>query len=357
MNITFLIGSLRGGGAERVVCNLANHFSEKYHEVTILTMEDSKSFYLLDEKVEHKPLLKKLERRNKIYNLLIRAYRIKKYIKTHNGEKNVFVVFLPITTIILLILKGKSNSHFIVSERGNPASYPTIQKLLLKSLAPKATTYVFQTNEIRNWYGDSVCDNNAFIIPNAINNEFMREEYKGTKDKIIIAIGRLSKSKNFPLLLEAFMDVSKQFPEYRLFIYGDGPDKETLENQIKMLNLYGKVVLAGQNRNISNKLEKATLFVLSSNNEGMPNALIEAMALGVPCIATDCAGGGARELIKNMENGILVDRGNKDQLANSITLLLKDKELRDKLGKNARRISEILSPNKIYSMWDNIITR
>jgi glycosyltransferase involved in cell wall biosynthesis len=147
------------------------------------------------------------------------------------------------------------------------------------------------------------------IIPNPINPEFNVKPFSGKRRKIITSVGRLSEQKNQHVLIEAFSRIEKDFPDYELVIYGEGNLRETLENQIKTLKLENKVKLPGVKKNIKNEIYDCSLFVLPSLYEGMPNALMEAMALGLPVISTDCPCGGPRFLIHNY-NGLLVKVNN-----------------------------------------------
>ena len=203
------------------------------------------------------------------------------------------------------------------------------------------------------WYGNRV--NKSYIIPNAINEQFIRPVYSGSKDHIIIGAGRLTKQKNFELLLEAFSRISSEFPNYNLYIYGDGPNKGKLLELSNKLGVSEKVHLPGRTDKLSDEMEKASIFVLSSDYEGMPNVLIEAMALGLPCVSTNCDGGGAQFLIENGVNGLLVPKNDVDALSCAVLNLLRNESLKTDIGNNARKIIDRLSPSKVYSLWENVI--
>ena len=350
MRITFFLGSLGGGGAERVVCNLANFLVSKGHKVEILTMADVDAGYELDGEVKRTYLLKREERKNQIADNLNRIRRLRKHMKADNTD--CYVVMLPVTTILMLLFRRITKAKVIAAERVDPANYSKSKQMLLKSLARRADGWVFQTNEIKNWYEDSVEKNNSVVIPNAINESFIRPEYTGTKEKRIVGVGRLTDQKNFKLLIDAFSRITSQIPAYTLTIYGEGPNREALKSQIQQLGLKEKVFIPGYAEDIIEQLEKSSLFVLSSDFEGMPNALMEAMALGLPCISTDCGGGGARFLIEDEINGLLVPVRDAERLASSMLRILKDKDLQEKLRRNARTIVQELRPEIIYSKWE-----
>ncbi|MDD4689307.1 MAG: glycosyltransferase [Eubacteriales bacterium] len=354
MKITLFIGGLYGGGAERVMCNFANFLVGENHDVEMLPMSDDEKTYPLDSRVKVCPLIRNNERKNKIIDAIIRLYRLNEYMKRRT-DRDAYVVMLPITTIMMLMLRGSTKAKIIASERVDPNCYPKMQKILLKKLAKRADGYVFQTEEIRNWYGDKVTDDKASIIPNAINPDFIRPAYSGERKKNIVSVGRLNRQKNFTMLISAFAKVSKDFPEHTLTIYGKGAQKESLIKHATELGIVDKVLFPGQVSNIAEVIQDSQMFVLSSDYEGMPNALMEAMALGLPCVSTDCGGGGARALINDGVNGILVPIGDTEALTNGIKRVLEDKEFAEKISKNASEIQQKLAPQVIYGRWERFI--
>ncbi len=351
MKISLFIGGLYGGGAERVMCNLANHLFRKGHEIDIITMSESKRHYFLEEGIHNYILLKDLERHNKLSDLLKRIFRLKHYL---NCEKtDCYVVMLPITTILLLLLSNKSTAPVIVAERADPSKYSRIIQFFLKRFANRAQMFVFQTETVKNWYNGYI--KNSIVIPNAINEQFIRKEYCGLRDKIIVGAGRLTEQKNFELLIKAFSCLANDFPEYKLVIYGKGPKEKELIEFAEKLEIRERVCFPGQIDNMPDELEKASLFVLSSNYEGMPNVLMEAMALGVPCVSTDCDGGGARFLIENGVNGILIPVNDLEALVHSMKEILCNPDIAYLYGCNAHKIINKLNPNYIYNLWEQMI--
>ena len=353
MKLTFFIGGLSGGGAERVVCNLANYLIMRGHNVSVMTMVDNKQAYFLNEKVKRISLIKQNERKGFIFDSIVRFCRLRKQMI--RSETDTFVVFLPTTTILMLFLRHMTKAKVIVSERVNPGSYSGVEKVILKKLAHRADAYVFQTKNIQQWYGNSVGSAKSVVIPNAINEEFLKEKYVGEREKRIVGAGRLTNQKNFTLLIKAFAGIAPQFPDYKLVIYGEGPEKQALVELVEDLHINNRVLFPGYVTNLGEEIKSASLFVLSSDFEGMPNALMEAMALGVPCISTDCDGGGARFLIDNGKNGFLIEKGNVDQLKTKMIEILSDTELANKLSNEAVKIQDLLSPEKVYRQWEQLI--
>ncbi|MFP3860550.1 MAG: glycosyltransferase, partial [Bacteroidales bacterium] len=189
------------------------------------------------------------------------------------------------------------------------------------------------------------------IIPNPLNN--MTPSEKVSKEKLILAVGRLEYAKGFDLLIEAFAK-SRAKNNWQLIIAGEGNEREGLERKIAENKLVSKVHLPGIQKDIASLYSRASLFVLSSRYEGYPNALAEAMGSGLPCISFNCDFG-PQELIKNNINGILVEPGNVSQLANAIDDLAENPGRRKEIGKNA---TEVMKTNNIITIaekWEEVI--
>lgn len=144
-------------------------------------------------------------------------------------------------------------------------------------------------------------------------------------------------------------------PGYNLVIYGEGELRPKLELLIKNLGVADRILLPGYDNNVYEKISNASLYVLSSNNEGIPNTLIEAMALGVPCVSTDCKGGGAKLLLENEKNGLLVPIGDEQALTSAISRMLSDRQFAEQCGREAFKVRERLAPEKIYGEWEKFI--
>ena len=351
--VTFFLGGLSGGGSERVVCNFANYLCNKGIEIQILTVGDDESSYSLNKEIKRICLTKKTDKSFFFFNLIKRIFRFLCFIRKNRTD--VYVVFLPVTTILILLFKFMIRSPVVASERALPSIYSLRKQKMLRRLAHLADGWVFQTQSQEQWYGCCVESVPKVIIPNAINEEFLDVVNDGVNEKIVVSSGRLTKQKNHALLIKAFALVLKKIPDYKLIIYGEGPERGNLESLISLLNLRDKVLLPGYSTEIKKEMCCASLFVLSSDYEGMPNALMEAMALGIPCISTDCGGNGAKYLIENGVNGLLVPVQDEKIMAESIEKILINPELAKSLGENARKIRDRLSPEKIYGEWENFI--
>jgi len=353
MNITFFIGGLSGGGAERVVCNMANFLARKGNFVEILTMADDVPSYPLDSVVHRCSLLGSNERTCFTFNSALRLFRLFKYLR--RTKSSVIVVMLPITTILLLQMRKFTKAKIICAERSLPSVYSKNKQTFLKRLAYKADGWVFQTTAQKEWY-EKTHIKQYKIISNAINPAFInQQQYTGNRNPEIVTVGSLSAPKNHELLISAFSMITAEYPNYKLVIYGKGPKQEKLKAYSNTLGIANRVYFAGYSTNVGESIKNAALFVLSSDYEGMPNALMEAMALGLPCISTDCDGGGAHALIIDGKNGLLVPKGDKQKLADAMRRLLINQQEAEKLGYEAHKICESLAPDRIYGQWEQYI--
>ena len=214
--------------------------------------------------------------------------------------------------------------------------------------------FVFQTKEAQGFFNKKI-QKRSIIIPNPINPDFYIKFNNKEREKKIVSVGRLTKQKNFPMLFNAFKNIENKFPDYLLEIYGDGELKEDLIKLIKELKLEKKVFLIGNVSNIKEKIENASLFIITSDYEGLSNALMESLALGLPSISTDSDGGGARELIKNNYNGILIDKNDIVTLSKKIEFILSNKDFSKKLSKNAIESMKKYDPKIINKNWEEYI--
>lgn len=355
MRITFFIGSMQGGGAERVISELSNYFCSVGHEVRILIFEEGESVYPLDNRVKLEFLhLKEECRKGKLQLYLSRMHRLKTYIK--KSQTDVFIVFTDMP-IIMFLLNGKASKvPIIISERNSPQKYRKWEQHLLKVLVKRTHGIVFQTKEALKWYKPYINNNiKTWIIPNPISTSFLDHPIETKKENRLVAVGRLSEQKNYPLLIEAFSDIADQIPDYTLDIYGIGEDETRLKNMVNSLNIQNRVLFHGFSKNIIKDIFKAKLYIMTSNFEGMPNSLMEALALGIPSISTDCPAGGPRELIKHNQNGVLINMNDKEALKNEIIRIIYDDELQWQFSNNSKETMAAFHPSKIGTIWLNAI--
>lgn len=346
--IIFFIPRMTNGGAERVVALLANELSAQF-SIEIFTITDNESFYELNDNVKISGANITVSKKKVIRTIRNALNSIKLYYifqkQMHLKEPDIVISFLTECNIISL-LQQKRSYKLIVSERNDPRKYNVIYKYLLKRLYPTSDLLVCQTQIIKNVLKCS----NSIVIPNPIAVRDLPEPYFGITKKEIVAVGRLTAQKNFALLIDSFKLISEVHSEYKLRIFGEGELRQQLQNQINQLKLYDRVVLEGVKHNVMEEYREATLFVMSSDYEGFPNALVEAMAVGLPVVCTDVPSGAARELIKE-QNGIVVPTGDKLALANAMDEILNNEKLQVQMKRKNLEVRKIYSVEQIASMW------
>lgn len=354
MKILFCLGSMTKGGAERVVANLSNWLIKK-HNVAIVVTPPDKSLYELDSDISFMTLDYVNDKKdNIIFRNIKRIKRLNKYIK--DFDPDIILSFLPEPSYRVLFLKPIDKKKIIVSVRNDPKiEYKSLfNKMIMKILYSRADGFVFQTEEAREYFSKKIQER-SIVIPNPINPDFICKPFDGIRDKSIVTVGRLEKQKNHKLLIDSFYLIKDEFKNYKLLIYGTGSLEKELKGYVKYLKLDKLVVFKGQTNNVKDEIYKSGLFVLSSDYEGMPNALMEAMAMGIPCISTDCPCGGASFLINDGENGFLVPVGDKEQLAEKMKEILLDTKLSKKFSTNSSKISKIVDPKVINDKWFDYI--
>ena len=347
MKILFFIGALSEGGAERVISILANNLVRDF-DVEILKYYNSDNFYNIEKKVKITSVEENTNSKNKILNIKW----VREYFK---NNADLIISFLAVFNMYALVANICNDIPVIVADRNDPRYIPKnkILRFIRNRLYRKANAVVLQTKSNKEYF-DSLIQKKSYVIYNPINmNSFVGKALNTSKEKIIVSVGRLEVQKNQIMLIEAFNEIRKKYDDYKLIIYGEGPYRKQLEDKINELNLSSYVLLPGNKKNIFDEISKAELFVLSSNYEGMPNALIEAMCLGLPCISTRVSG--ATDLIQDGVNGLLVDVGDTNDLTSKITRLIDDKEYAYKLANKAIEIIDILDVNVICDKWLEMI--
>lgn len=347
--LAIITGSMSRGGAERVALNLAKYIFDKGFKVFLMTSTKSENEYIVPAGIKRIVLDENLTMSGKFVRILSISRNLKRVIIENNID-TVLIMGVPLCLFAIPGCRG-TGVKVIVSERNDPIHFEgkRIVQFASRKLLKQANGFVCQTNEARAFYKYL----NGVIIPNPIMVDDLCEPYHGTREKSIVTAGRMISQKNQRLLLESFNAIKNSYPDYKLIIYGEGILRKELEEYVQKHDLLEKVEMPGNVTNLLEKIKTAGLFVLSSNFEGMPNVLMEAMALGLPCISTDCPSGGPRSLIHNGKNGLLVSVGNKVEIVEAMKRLLEDRELADHLGTQALRIREDLSMSAIGDRWIN----
>lgn len=354
MKIGFLINDLSSGGAERAAVSLSNYFAEHGNDVEIITFKDNEAFYSLNEKVgvscagfdeiAHTASFKRL------VGTVKRMFRLRSLVKSKHLDCLIGMSFSM--TWYAVFAAAFTSTVAVGTERNNPYKYKATKfnTIMRKLFYHLCGGYIFQTEKSSKFFTEKLKGRDA-IIPNAIFNEQIYELQPPEKrEKVICAVGRLTQQKRFDLLIEAFAKIADRLPDYKLVIFGEGELRNELEAQCEKCGLKDRVILAGANPQAVKLVNRTSVFVLSSDLEGMPNALMEAIAMGVPSISTRCDMG-PEELIEDGVNGLLVNTGDSEALAAAIEKVITNPELAEKLSKNGRKMIKTHSIEAISEKW------
>ena len=273
-------------------------------------------------------------------------------------KPDLILSFIGKNNIMALMTTIGMDVPVVVSSRGNPSSEYSTRQLHLSMVSTfrRAAGVVVQTQAFANYYPAGIKEK-CKVIPNAISEAFLRPPYEGEREQTIVAVGSLYRVKNHALLLKAFARVMPKHPEWKLIIYGEGIERKRLTTLINSLGIRTNVSMPGQVADVADKIYKAGMFVLTSDEEGMPNALIEAMSLGLPCITTDFAGGAARELVKDGFNGLVVPAGDVGRLETALIRIMDNNGFANALGTKASDLRKTNHPDTIYAEWESYLIK
>jgi glycosyltransferase protein len=344
-NIVLIMSRLGFGGAERVSVSFCNWIVENTNDkVTILKFDNDDSAYELDDRVNVINFEKNSS--NRVMAIINRYRFCKKNLKKLNANL-VFAMFYQ--TELYAYFSKPCNCKVIGSERCNVLELSNLKKHITYYAAKKCDGFIFQTEGIKKTFPIKV-QKNSIVISNAISNKKVYDINVHNKENVITAMGRLNSQKGFDTLIKAFSIVNKKNSSYTLKIFGEGPDRDTLQNLIDTAGLHDYVQLCGAKSDAINDVANSKIFVLSSRYEGMPNALIEAMAAGTACISTDCKFGPS-ELISDGKNGLLTPVDDVRTLSEKILFLIENETVRRNIEKNAIEIRKKLDANTIYKKY------
>lgn len=343
MEIVFVTSALHGGGAERVIVSLANYFSGQGDTVTVLMTAGSEVAYEVAPEVRVCSIGR--ASRGNVWIQIQRLMHMRRFFKTHRDSKIIaFSTTMNLYTILASLGLG---NDVIVSERNDPARcrYKLFRNLVYRF----GKRFVFQTEEARMCFPPHI-RNKGVVIPNPLR-EGLPDVWSGERERKIAVVGRLEPQKNHAMLIRAFAGFVKKFPEYELCIFGKGGLEQELKHMAKDLGIGEKVSFPGFRKNVLEIIRSYRMFVLSSDYEGIPNSLMEAMALGIPCISTDCPIGGPELCIKDGENGILIPVGAYRELQTAMEKIAGNERLAKELGKNAEEIRKRFSVEEVGQAW------
>lgn len=356
MKILFVNANIGYGGASKIMIWLANKCAEKGHDIYFLTYRDEAENQPICDLVKHVHYQWEKEGGKGVFRTIKKLHY---YIK--KGNFDLAIAFLLPSHFRLAIASIGTTTKTLFSHRGDPYQQSfSIKERIIGKLNDwafeSADKYVFQTDRAKAYYPRKV-QNKSVVIANPIVPLQRTVEREGHVEKHIVSVSRLDiHQKRQDVLLKAFLKISDQYPDYTLDLYGDGePEDERILKELSKGN--PQVRFLGKTTNVIEVEQNAIMFVLSSDYEGIPNALLEAMSLGVPCVSTDCSPGGAAMLIKSYDNGVLVDRGDVDALAAAMKWCLDNPEKREEIGAKGKNVNDRFAETEIFASWMKIIQK
>jgi glycosyltransferase involved in cell wall biosynthesis len=357
----FIIPSLKGGGAERVIISLANYFNKSNFQSVLISLNNDVPAYEIENGVKVFYLTDRQKSRlaDRVYHIAETFYKLIRLLRT---ERPVCTLsFITSANIWTGITCSLTRVPYIVSERTSPdrsvISFNYLHKHLALNLYKRSAAVVVSAKGVENCLlsdRDFKALNNIERITNAVTVFQSASDEKVHHRRFILGVGRLAYVKGFDILIEAYAKTSLE--DIDLIIIGDGEERANLIAQIFNLGLRERVILPGSRSNLQDYYSQAEMYVLPSRNEGYPNALVEAMSFGCPSVAFDCNFGPA-EIIVNNENGILVNNASITGLADAMLRLAGDEVLKAELGNKARIISQTNHPDKILGEWETLIRK
>lgn len=380
MKIFFLVYNIYGmGGTVRTVANTANYLANSNYEVEIISVRrtSKKTLFNIDERIKITPLFD--ARRGKLYykdmpmhKKILKKVMVKLPSLIINKDEDLYKMFSLFTDIKILsvlkkikkgvlittipsfnILAAKYANKEVIKIGQEHKPYDSHSEQLKNKILKyyhKLNALACLTNRDSKYYRTNI--NNLMVtkIENGTNVPF---ESSNLNNKVVIAAGRYSYEKGYDMLIQSFSQVVQRYPDWKLMIFGEGKEKENLRQLIFNLDLYNNVFLMPKTNQIEKEMKNSSIYALSSRYESFGMVLLEAMAVGVPCVSFKCAG--PSEIIRDEEDGILVEEENVEELSNAIIKLIDNETLRKKYGQKAKQNVERFSVNNIGEKWKILI--
>ena len=415
MKIAFVTSTLTSGGSERVMSLLANQLAERGHEVEIINLNKHIVFYTI-----HKKVMLSFAEDEVGTSLLKKITWLRKHIKKE--QPDVVIPFMEAVYCVTLLALIGLKVPVISSERIDPRYSPHLRNILRRIFLPLTTHLVVQTEDIKAFYPKFI-QKKTSIIYNPISETVFHLQEEPKQD-VIINVGKLDEQKNQQLLIRAFARIADEFPEWKLVIYGEGPERGALEKLIASLNeneshlntkltkdknvgaeeqntlkdenentlntkvteelmvngdglmvngdglmvndeglktkderlkISSRILLPGRSEKVIEEMNRAKVFAFSSDYEGMSNAIMEAVCVGLPIVTTNVSG--AAELVKDGEGGFVVPIRDEKKLAETLHKLLSDEELREKMAKHNKATAPQFKLDRIVDQWENLLSK
>jgi len=350
-HLLLVTGSLECGGSERQMADMANYWAAQGVEVTVATWSDPQvaDFYALDRRIRRVHL--DVSGTGRIRGNIQRVRKLRRLLD--EAQPDAVLSFLTRSNVPTILAGLGRNVRIVVSERVQPAwetGLPFGWRLLRRLVYGRAAAIVSQTGATAEWIRKN-WGKQAHVIPNALR---VLPPGSDRRETLVVGIGRLVPQKGFDLLLPAFAAIATKFPDWRLAILGEGPERANLLRLGEELGLAGRVEFPGHVQNVENWMVRAGLVVQPSRFEGFPNVVLESMGMGAAVISADCPAGPS-ELIEDGVNGRLVPVEDVAVLACVMAELMSEPDLRARLGRDAMKVRERFRQESIMAQWEALL--
>lgn len=353
MKVLFFCHGIGYGGASKMINNVSKALCDE-NQVQVLVFRNYEDDQIFDERV--KIIFNRLYQNPiRIIEIIGQIYKLHKYIKNNNID--IVVSFLhPANFMSVLAVKG-TKAKVLLSERGDPITRVRNGNMYVKfveKILHCADAYVFQTKEAMSAYPIK-CQQKGKVIINAIPKRNY-PSYSPSKNKYVLYVGRMEiRQKRQDVLIRAFRMFYEKHRDYRLLFVGDGPDIDIIKNEIILNGIEGVVDLLGKRHDVLEIMSKASFLVLSSDYEGVPNVLLEALAVGTPCITTDYSPGSVSQIVKDGINGYVVPKNDPTSLAKKMDEMANNDMLRVCFSKESLSYSSKFNQDEIFNQWVQLI--
>ena len=342
------------GGAGKQLALTANALAEKGHSVFLYTYYGGELQHILNKDIQY--TAQKPSPKNKLLEYILSPLHIRKQIKRIRPD--VVVSWRCnagcFTVLATIGLKVKT----VFSERTDPYTETSLALKISSWICNFSDGGVFQLEKVREYYKRLY--KKSTVIPNPINKNIIISNPAPYDKRLkkIVHVGRMEISqKRQDVMLNAFEIFVKQHPDYTLHFYGDGRDFNKVKHLAAEKNLLNNVIFHGDIPNITNVVQDAKMLVLTSDDEGIPNVILEAFAIGVPVVSTNCSPGGAKLLLGNNRNGLLADIGNFQEIAFLMHQIISEKHLAEKIIANGLAKLKEFSTDVIFAKWNDYLTK
>lgn len=349
MKVMFCISCLSYGGAEKNLRIVANGMAENGHDIVICNFNTLPTVQKFDERIKIVDMPDFSQRGIK------RLQQLKYMVKLCKEEKPDLIVSFLFMPNFLSVFTGKlTNTPVIISERADPTQHKSKVEKFIYYFYRFADGAVFQTNGAKECFPKMLQKKSTVIAnPVIIKDASLKANYESPAKSIAYSARFEVKQKRQDIMLEAFKLVLEKHPEYTLDFFGDGPDEQWMKDYAAELKIENNVVFHGVSSNVLRDISNSEMFVLSSDYEGIPNSLLEAMTIGLPCVSTDCSPGGARMLIESGKNGLIVPCADPKALSDAINSMIEDRDFAIACGTKAQEVKERFELGKILTAWED----